>query len=376
MITIGKKISNLVWAAASMLYVILAGCQTAVQNPSEKRILIPVRTAQALQKSSTIPIAASVIAADIATISSRYSTTVFDIKVKAGDKVKKGELLVRLDDRAMVAENSRAFAARDELEITIDVARDRQLAAQNEAKLASSTYEKYQMLFEKNAVSKLAYEEAETRKNVADANLAAAKKYISQLEQKRIEVKSAMVEVASNLDYLQITAPFDGTISAVSIDPGAIVNPGQPLISIERTGQYKIVFHAEENLLEFLKTGNTINVLVPALQQSPFSAVIDEISPSIETGTRTVQIQALLSARTGLKTGLSARVLIPDRSVQSVWIPREFLAKRDDLQTVMVNVEKEWHRALVKTGKEEGNEVEILAGLNAGETIGLFGGFQ
>jgi RND family efflux transporter MFP subunit len=338
--------------------------------------LIPLRTAEAQQKSSTIPIAASVIAADVATLSSRYSTTVFEIAFKAGDKVRKGQLLMRLDDRAMLAQNSRALAARDELEITIDVARDRQLAAQNEAQLANSTFEKMEMLFQKNAVSKLQYEEAETRKNVADTNLSAAKKYISQLEQKRIEVKSTMVEVASNLDYLQITAPFDGTVSTVLVDPGTVVNPGQPLISIERTDEYKVVFHAEESMLEFLKTGNTITVLIPALQQSSFSAVIDEISPSIEAGTRTLKIKALLPAIERLKTGLSARVLIPDRTVQSVWIPREFLSKRDDLQTVMLSIENDWQRVLVKIGKEEGNEVEILAGLNAGETIGLFGGVQ
>ena len=283
---------------------------------------------------------------------------------------------MRLDDRAMLAQNSRAFAARDELEITIEAARDRQVAAQNEAQLANSTFDRMKMLLEARAVSKQLYEEAETHKNVASANLAAATKQISQLEQKRTEVKSAMVEVASNLDYLRITAPFDGIVSTVLVDPGTFVNIGQPLISIEKTGQYKVVFHAEEGLLEFLKTGNTIPVLIPALQESSFSAVIDEISPSIETGTRTLQIKALLPARAGLKTGLSARVLIPDRSVQSVWVPREFLSKRDDLLTVMVNVQNEWQRVLVKVGKEDGNDVEILAGLSAGETIGLFGGVQ
>lgn len=376
MITTGKKISNLVCAAIFMLLLVLTGCKTAAQNPPEKMPLIPLRTVEAGQRFSSIPIAASVIAADVATLSSRYSTTVFEIKVKAGDKVKKGALLVQLDDRAMLAQNSRALSARDELELTIDAARDLQLAAQNEAQLANSTFGKMEMLFQKNAVSKLQYEESETRKNVTDANVAAAKKYVSQLEQKRIEVKSAMAEVASNLDYLRITAPFDGTVNVVSVDPGTVVNPGQPLISIESTDQYKVVFHAEESMLQFLKKGNTITVLIPALRQSSFTAVIDEISPSIEAGSRTLQIKALLSADSGLKTGLSARVLIPDRSVQSVWIPREFLTKRDDLQTVMVSFNNDWQRVLVKTGKEEGNEIEILAGLNAGETIGLFGGVQ
>jgi RND family efflux transporter MFP subunit len=359
-----------------LLILTVAGCQVSAQRKDEPNNLRPVRIAEAEEKASIIPIAASVMAEDVATLSSRYPATVFEIEVKAGQSVKKGELLVGLDDRAMQAQNARAVAARDELEIAIEAARDRQLAAQNEAQLASNTFDKMKTVYAARAVSRLQYEEAETRKNVTEANLAAAIKQVSQLEQKRIEVKSNIVEVASNLDYLRITAPFDGIVSAVLVDPGTFVNPGQPLISIERTGQYKVVFHAEESLLKFLKTGNTITVVIPALQPSSISAVIDEISPSIETGTRTLQIKAVLPVIAGTKTGLSAKVLIPDRSVQSVWIPRDFLSRRDDLQTVMVSIGSEWQRVLVKIGREEGNDVEILSGLDAGERIGLFGGVQ
>lgn len=341
-----------------ILILFVASCGSGEKiNYEIEPLRTPVRTVKVQREDRTVEVAGTVRAADVAQLASRFGAFVSRVPVRAGMRVKKGDLLVLLDDRSLSAQRDKLIAAKREAEQSVQ-------SAHAQERLAASTFERTRGLYEKKAASKQEFEEAQSRKESSKAVYAAAVQRVSQTE-------SDIRDLRASLDYVRIMAPFDAVVTAVSIDVGTYVNAGQPVVTLESPSAYQVLFSVEEDLLKVVQKNQQIAVSIPTISAGKFNAVVEEVNSSADISTRTFLIKANLPATPGIRSGLSARIFLPGASGKTLWIPEEFLENKDDIETVLVKEQDRWRRILVKSGTHKDGHVEILSGLNEGDLVGL-----
>lgn len=168
------------------------------------------------------------------------------IPVRAGNRVKQGELLIQLDDTEAALARDRARAARDEAQAQLDTTRLRydsdkeNLALEKKlAQLAADNLDRLQSLRGKKLVSQTQLDQAEEAKARADLSLAQRQLSVNDFrnELARMEARLASAEAQLkqadiDLGRTTVEAPFDGTVTNVAVAPGERVRPGEPLISL------------------------------------------------------------------------------------------------------------------------------------------------
>ncbi|MCI0415400.1 efflux RND transporter periplasmic adaptor subunit [bacterium] len=341
-----------------ILILFVASCSSGEKTNSEiEPLSAPVRTARVQREERTIEVAGTVRATDVALLASRFGGFVRSVPVRAGMRVKKGDLLVLLDDRSFSAQREKLLAAKREADKSVE-------AAQAQERLATSTFERTRRLYESKAASRQEFEEAQSRKESSKAAYDAAVEHVSQTE-------SDIRDLRASLDYLRILAPFDAVVTGVSIDVGTFVNAGQPVVTLENSSAYQVLFSVEEDLLKIVQQDQQIAVSIPSISTHKFKAVVEEVNSAADVSTRTFSVKANLPANPAIRSGLSARIFLPGSSGKTLWIPEEFLEKKDDIETVLVKEQNRWRRILVKSGTHKDGHIEILAGLNEGDLVGL-----
>jgi multidrug efflux pump subunit AcrA (membrane-fusion protein) len=335
---------------------------------------IPLRVAKVEKLPRLVDVSGAVRAADVAELAGRSAGFITRVPARVGLSVRKGELLVLMDDRNLRAQQEKLEAARQEAELGVREAEQHLVAADAQNGFAASTFNRFRALYEKQAASRQEFDEAESRARAAEASFRSAQERIAQAQARKKQVESDLQDLGASLDYVRIVAPFDGVITAVHADRGTFAGPGQPLVIMENPSSYQVVFSVEEELLGAVQEGAAVQVLVPAVSNQPVKAEIAEVSPLIVSATRTFQVKADLPRNRAFKSGLSATVQIGLADRPSLWIPAEYLSRARDVETVMVRENNNWRKVLVKSGRERLDRVEILSGLRESDEVGLFEG--
>jgi len=190
---------------------------------------------------------------------------------------------------------------------------------------------------------------------------------VRSLETQQRAAQAALDEARSLLGYTTILAPFDGTITRRPANEGDLASPGVPLLEIEGTGRLRVEAEVPESL----------SVLTPGLKLQIKSGLHDictgtlaEISPAADSSSRTALAKIDLPAdATGVRSGQFVRAEIPAAAEHVVVAPLAAVTSLGQLERVFVAVEGRAHLRLVRTGAVRGDFVEILAGLNGGESV-------
>lgn len=340
------------------LLVLAVDCgKSAKQISTQERIQSPSRTAIVTREKQVLEVAGTLRATDTAQLASRFAAFVSRVEAHAGTRVSKGDLLVLLDDRNLQAQRDKTAAAREE-------ARRSAQAAEAQMRLAATTFNRIQGLYERHSASRQEFDEATTTNAASEAAYQAALQRVAQAE-------SDMREVQANSEYLRIVAPFNGVVTSVPVDAGSFITPGQAILSMENPSSYEVTFSIEETLLNAVSKGKEVTVSIPALSLDDLPAKVAEVNAALDTSTRTFQVKAILEPSPQLRSGLSARICLTSAANQSLWIPAEFVSSNNDIETMLVKQNGRWRRVLVKSGMSRNGKVEILAGLNEGEEVGL-----
>lgn len=332
----------------------------------------PSVSARVERASRIVEISGTVRASDVAELASRMGGFVTNIRVHAGAKVKKGELLVVLDDRSVQAQSEKAQGAEEEAGHGIEEAKQHLRSAESQKILASNTFDRIESLYKRNSASKQEFEEAGSRRDAAIADWEAATQRLAQADSRLHQVASQQQEISAALSYQRITAPFDGIVTSVSADEGTFVASGQVLVVIENPARYQLVFSIEQDLLSVVKRGDKIPVEVPAAHAT-LQSTVEEVSASADSATRTYTVKADLPSNAALRTGIFGRAQVLASSDSSLWIPAAYVNRKNDLELVLVRAGNEWRRVLIKTGEQKQDRVEILAGLQEGDEVGPAG---
>jgi RND family efflux transporter MFP subunit len=292
---------------------------------------LPVRTALVIAargiEERLVP--ATVHARERAVLSARGAASVAELPRREGDFVSKGDLLVRLDDAALrsglaAAELSRQAAERD--------------------------LRRAQSLVQKGAATPRELDEADARAGAARAAVEAAR---------------------DQLAHAVLRAPFAGRIVARPANLGDVTVPGRPLLELESAAGLELRATLDAELFASVHPGSTLRAFVDG-QPQPLSATVRVVVPSADPATHRFEIRAELPGAPGLHAGLFARLALPlAASEERLLVPTAALLQRGGLVGAFVVAEGRARLRFIATGRREGDDTEVRAGLEAGERVAL-----
>ena len=341
-------------AALVGVFLIIAGIkalQIFTMISAGKKMVLPSTTVTSaeVQKGDWQPIltaVGSISPVQGAMISAELAGTVAEINFQSGALVKKGEVLLKLDASAEVAQMRSAQADAELAKNDLDRARD--LAA---------------------------------RKVISAAEFDAA-------QSKYTQKKAAVENMQSAIDKKQIHAPFDGTAGIRAVNPGQMVKVGDQLVSLQALGQVFVDFSLPQQQLADVKPDLPVKVTTDAIPGREFEGKLTAINSSIDPATRNVTLQATLDNQdNALRAGMFARVrvLLPQEK-PTLFIPATAVSYAPYGNSVFV-IEKKTdegtkqenlilRQQFIRTGETRGDFVAVTDGLKANEQIVSTGVFK
>jgi multidrug efflux system membrane fusion protein len=362
------KVSGNSLALCLMVVLAASGCSSK-KHDAEKKETAPatvvkgavIETTKSVVMPETVEVVGTVRARTSAVVAARIPGTVSALMVREGDRVRKGQVLARLDAQENAAASAVAGAGIEEAQRGLDEAGTRK-------KLADSTFERYRKLFNEQAVTRQEFDIKQAEKDLAAQGVARAE---ARLRQALAGSRAALTIEG----YTQIVAPISGVVTSKPADLGASVFPAQPLMTIEDESSYQLELAVPESLAASLKPGVTVQVALDAMD-SRIAARIAEIVPAADPLSRTFVAKIALN-RKGLKSGMFGRATISlGGAVNGLLLPKAAVVERGALTSIWVLDKDSIARMrLVKIGKTTGDKVEILSGLSDGERV-VVGGVE
>jgi membrane fusion protein (multidrug efflux system) len=266
-----------------------------------------------------------------------------EISFREGQKVKTGDVLLRLDSderRADIeqakAETRRATAQRDELRVRLD----RALAL---SRSGAGTGAQVEDLTAQMRTLESAIASAEARRKAAEARM----------------------------EDLIIRAPFDGRLGTRSVSLGAYVSPGTRITTLDDLSRVRLDFSVPENVLDRLKLGQTVRAISAAFDQRAFEGKVSLIDPRVDAVTRSVRLTAeFANPDEALKPGMFLSVVLEVTAKNdAVIVPEEAIVGEGLRHLLYVVKDNVVERRVVRIGQRQQGRVEIVEGVKPGETI-------
>lgn len=250
------------------------------------------------------------------------------LNIKEGAQVTQGQLLVKLFD-----EDLKAQAKKQELQTSI----------------AKRNLDRLQDLLKINGVSQQEYDNADNQVNniASDLNL-----------------------IKANLKKTEIFAPFSGTIGLTNASLGSYVSPGNTIASLQQMNVLKIEFSIPEKYSTLLQIGDQVKFTIDS-QTDTFTAKVYAFEPKIDVNTRTLKVRARFENQgKRLLPGSFANVKVRLREIKNaILIPTECVIPETRGKKVILNRGGVAEFVSVETGIRNENQIQILKGISAGDTV-------
>lgn len=183
--------------------------------------------------------------------------------------------------------------------------------------------------------------------------------------------RGAANEANASISDRVVRAPFSGQVSLRRISVGAVVSAGDEIATVSDVSSIKLDFTVPETMLANVQVGQTVIAKSAAFPDLQTEGKIQAIDPVVNPQTRTATLRAVLSNRSGrLKPGMLLSVTLESRARTSVAVPELALVREGDTSFVyVVGSDDKAKRLPVTTGGRDGNVVEVIDGLAAGDKI-------
>lgn len=274
---------------------------------------------------------------------SEVAGPVRSIHFAEGERVQKGQLLVSIE--------------RVKIEDQLDAATAARAAQEARAELARATHRRVHTLYERGSASQEELDEAASDSEEAEAMLGQLDAEISLLEEQLADT--------------EVRAPVDGRISLRLVDTGDLVQVGTPLATLYTLDPLEVVAQVPDRILDRVHLGQEVRARVSAFPDRVFTGTITFISPAVDEGSRMFPVKAeIANTDEVLKPGSFAAVAITlELREGRPMIPEECLVSTRQGYIVYVVVDGTARRRNVEIGLREPGIVEILSGLEVGETV-------
>lgn len=261
-------------------------------------------------------------------ITTQTSDIVQQIHFDDSDMVKQGQLLIELDDR----EEKVRLAA---LKVALEEAK-RQL----------------------KRITNLA------KNNVASEQL------LDEQQARVKELKAQVIVSQTQLDQLQVKAPFDGVLGLRQVSVGALVRPGDKITTLDDLHLIKVDFEIAESHLASLAIGQVIRATSIAYPGEVFTGKIASIGSRVDVSTRSIQIRAKIDNQNlKLRPGMLLQIILQKQVLETLVVPETALVPIEDKQFVFVVKDNTVSRTQVVVGRRKPGKVQVLEGLVQGDIV-------
>ena len=334
--------------AAVWLAVLSTLCPLATQAAEPQTAALQSFVVQAGGSSTQASLDAVVEAIRQTVVASQVAGVIVQLDVKVGDRVKAGQVLMRIDARAAEqmtnASEAQAQAARASLN------------------LASREYERQQQLFKQRYISQAALEQAEAQFKATQA---------------QVNAQLAQVAVArTQSGFNVVRSPYDGVVAEVPVALGDMAMPGRALATVYDPSALRITANAPQSMVTGLSARSPLTAQIPGFGSSgaTITPLRIQVLPTVDAASHTLQLRLDLPPKLDVVPGMFARVLLPGaaRQAATVSVPRSAVTRRSELDSLYV-LDAKGAPLLrqVRLGAVQGELVEVLSGLNAGERVAL-----
>ena len=270
-------------------------------------------------------------------VSAEMGGEVISIDVEEGDEVKKGQLLVQLDDELIVKQI-------EDVRVSYD--------------LAVTVFQKQEALWKKNIGSEIQYLQAKNGKETLEKKLQTLQ---TQLEKSRIK------------------SPVNGTVEMIRVKQGEVAAPGHPILNVVNLDLIKVKADMPERYIASVKKGGQVLVEFPSLKVVT-KATVASVGSIINPSNRTFRVEIDIPNKDhALKANLLALIKLSEyQNEKALTVPTRIIQRENNEDYVYVvaqNSEPVAQKRIITTGKSYGGATEVLTGLAAGEVV-VDDGFQ
>jgi membrane fusion protein (multidrug efflux system) len=267
---------------------------------------------------------------------------ILEVRAVPGDPVRSGQVLAVIDDAEV---RSRLGQAQDNL-----------AALQAQYHQAETDFHRFQNLVERQVVPVREFDQIKARYHTLQA----------QVQQAR----QAIQESQAYVRYGKVVAPAPGIIAEKMIDVGDLATPGKPLFTIFDPQQMRLEAQVGEQYGPALHPGGPVKIVIPSLNLE-MDATIAEVVAQAASASRTFLVKAPLPYRPDLRPGMFGRLFFDGQERRVLLIPASAVKNIGQLETVQVVGPEGVKLRQIRTGKTYGANVEVLAGLQAGERVAV-----
>jgi RND family efflux transporter MFP subunit len=283
------------------------------------------------------------------------------VAVHLGDRVQKGQMIAKVEDREITEQVKQAQAAYD-----VSVATIRQRQA--DLTLAQTNLERSRTLYERQLIPKQTLDDTDARYQSAAAQLDLANAQSAQ-------ARARLEELSINLANTVIASPLSGVVAKRVLDPGAWVTPSSSFVSVVDISVVRLVASIVEKDVRFVTAGMPADVEVDAFPGEKFTGTVAHVAPVLDPATRTAQIEVeIQNPDFRLKPGMYARVtFITQRHEGVLVVPLVALADLGGKRGVYLPSPGDQgntaHFQEVEVGLMDRDLVEVRSGVSEGQTI-------
>lgn len=362
----------------------LAGCGARTGGNKAVGGVVNITTAQVGRLSGGTVVSGKLEALNSANVVPKIAGRVATVTVDVGSEVAGGDLLLSLDAadlEALVelnaaqlekARNSDLPAQKNSAEFNL---------ANSEAlfKTCEADYERYKQLFSSGSVSSQQFEQVEKQYLQAKASYESAQKALEILVNATIpetirQYEAQLKKARADFANAEVRAPFSGVITAKNINPGEMVSPTVPVISIVNLDTVAVQANVGEDQVNAIQVGQKLMVKVSSVREEPFTGTVTNIAQAASSATKAYPVKIVIeNPQHILKPGMFAEVTLNTSDEEGVIIPEEALAQDENGSFVWVVDSGRAARRGVEAGHSDGRYVIIKSGLSEGETIAATG---
>ena len=280
---------------------------------------------------NTVEANGNIVASEYVELHPEVSGRIIYLNVPEGHAIAKGTIIARINDADLQAQVAKSKVQLD---------------------LAQKTEERYNKLLAVNGINQADYDNALNQVNSLKADI----QYTQTL-----------------IDKTVIKAPFSGVLGLRQVSPGAFVTAANIIVTIQQVEKVKIDFTIPEEYSNIIKKGNLVDIEIDAASKTTKKALVIATEPQVNLTTRNLKVRAVLQKATA-NPGAFVKVFVDaGGNKKSVMVPTNSIIPDDkNIQVILVKSGKASF-VNVKTGVRESNNVEILSGINTGDTVVVTG---
>jgi len=279
------------------------------------------------------------------TVAAQISGRIVDIRFDTGDYVKKGEVIVRIDERAATQAVAASQAQVQEVEATLRNAR--------------ASYERSRQLYAQNFISQAALDKAEADYKSAQARVTA--------------LLAGAGQAATERGFATVVAPYSGIVSARHIELGEMATPGRPLMTGFDPSTLRVVATVPQAQVSAIQAGGTARIEIPSINKW-IEVKRLTVVPTADPRTHTTRIRLELPEDVrGVYPGVFARAHFVLGKELRLMVPRQAVVHRSEVTAVYVvdeNGRPLLRQVRLGTAADE-RSIEVLSGLQRGERVAL-----